>query len=415
MESKKLFLTVMIMAVLCWAPAAKALCPAPDSVASVTNVGAYYNEGAELPIEVWAEITNISDVPRDIKFAVHIHGHLVDPAEGGFSHTGFLDPGETFFYYYKGERPNWMDGNDGFPYRVVITVPQSNGFKAKNPARGDGILKMPVISESDVVTEVNRAQYLGHYLVDIKSTIRNTTDNPIQPGWTISIMNVPIYQVEHVALGPHESKTYHETIDLNHFTKPEDPDGFDPGFFDDWGPYPIRVVSGSAGFRSYGFFRPNDLCHCKPEVCGDGIDNDCNGYVDDNCDPVEDTVSKNFCHDLEWQKTGHNGQFTIYLATDYCASLGDGWRLPAKDELKSIVACPDGPETPLDDGVRCNGWDSWPHPPYCSEEFNCMYSKYWTSTPAGDGTYWMVDFYTGASETVDPKTTTGNVRCVREQ
>ncbi len=414
MKRKTLFQIVMVVAVIFWTPMAMALCQAPESVASVSNVGAYYNEGENLPIEVWAEIKNISDVPRDIKYAVLIHGNRIEPTGEGFAQTGLLDPGQTFFYYHKWEKPEWMEGNDGFPYRVVVVAPQSNGFKAINPARGDGILEMPINIESDVVTEISLAHYLGNYLVEIKATITNISDHTIQPGWSITFMGVSIHWEEHVdALAPGASHTFHEIIDLNDMVQPENPDGFVPNFFEDWGPHPIRVVSTSMGYRSYGFFRPNDLCHCVAEICNDGLDNDCNGDPDDNCTPVEDTVSKDFCDELEWQDPGHNGQFTIALATDYCRAFGDGWRLPTKDELKSIVACPEGPATPLEDGEGCNG--SWPHAPYCSQDLTCFYNKIWTSTATEDGDYWVVDFYTGASETVDPVTTTENVRCVRTQ
>ncbi|MEN8178301.1 MAG: DUF1566 domain-containing protein [Pseudomonadota bacterium] len=415
MKRRALFHMVMGVAVIFWAPMAMALCPAPESVISVSNVGAYYNEGKDLPVEVWAEITNISNVPRDINYAVLIHGNRIEPIEEGFSQTGILDPGKTFYYYYKGEKPDWMESNnDGFPYRVVVVAPQSNGFKANNPARGDGILEMPAqIGDSDVVTEIIRAQYLGDHMVEIKSTITNTSGGTLQPNWVISIMDTVIHEEQIDSFEPGGTRLFHEIIHLTEFMEPDFVDGFDQDFFKNWGPYPIRVVSGSMLFRSFGFFRPNDLCdHCKPEVCGDELDNDCNGIPDDNCSPPADTVSKDFCNELEWQETGHPGQFTISLATDYCSSLGgDGWRLPTKDELKSLVVCPNGPETPLEDGVRCDGWDSWPHPPYCSQDLTCFYSKYWTSTATEDGDYWMVDFYTGAS-TSDPEVT-GNVRCVR--
>ena len=38
-----------------------------------------------------------------------------------------------------------------------------------------------------------------------------------------------------------------------------------------------------------------------------------------------------------WHKNANRGRMTWQEAIDYCASLGDGWRLPTVHELSSLV------------------------------------------------------------------------------
>ena len=49
-----------------------------------------------------------------------------------------------------------------------------------------------------------------------------------------------------------------------------------------WYTYRCESGGGICNGLSAGFFSP---CENRPEICGDGIDNNCNGEVDEGCDP----------------------------------------------------------------------------------------------------------------------------------
>ncbi|MEA3468029.1 MAG: DUF1566 domain-containing protein [Thermodesulfobacteriota bacterium] len=150
-----------------------------------------------------------------------------------------------------------------------------------------------------------------------------------------------------------------------------------------------------------------DISPGTTEICENQVDDNCDGQVDENCITVE-TASSN---ELEWQQIGHPGQFNHSQAVTYCSSLvesGLGWRLPTKDELKKLVVCTNGTDTPLADETSCGTGYRFPT---IGSQFSCFNSRYWTNT-AEDENFWAVNFYTGQSDTFSP-VSTGNVRCVR--
>jgi hypothetical protein len=99
--------------------------------------------------------------------------------------------------------------------------------------------------------------------------------------------------------------------------------------------------------------------------------------------PSEPTVRSVKVGDLEWQADVPDQKMTWAEAKEYAASLGDGWRLPTKAELLTLV-----------DDTRCN--------PACSVFPDCSADWFWTSTPrAGSSSgAWYVHFgygYAGSS------------------
>ncbi len=106
-------------------------------------------------------------------------------------------------------------------------------------------------------------------------------------------------------------------------------------------------------------------------------------------------------------------------ATSYCQGLvlagHSDWRLPTKDELKSIVYCSNGAPVPLADFKTCG--DDPEHPgPYDEPTWNPALGwqgfagRFWTSTPSGSK-YWFVFFHIGYSEPDSEQN--AFVRCVR--
>ncbi|MDU9048915.1 MAG: DUF1566 domain-containing protein [Candidatus Electrothrix sp. Rat3] len=125
---------------------------------------------------------------------------------------------------------------------------------------------------------------------------------------------------------------------------------------------------------------------------------------------------------LEWQRCDDNWAYTYEAAIDYCEGLIlDGysdWRLPTKDELKSLVVCSNGTPTPLADDYgtpsHCGDGNSAPYnKPTIDSSFVGQINSYWSSTEYNATAAWEVNFGSGWSHHTMPKLVQNAVRCVR--
>jgi len=133
----------------------------------------------------------------------------------------------------------------------------------------------------------------------------------------------------------------------------------------------------------------------------------------------------------EWQRCDDGSTYNWDAANAYCANLSlDGhsdWRLPTKDELKSLVVCTNGTPTPLQDWYDPDT-GTYGHPYYCGDgnnapyesptidpSFQCESSYYWsasTSASNPDGGGWVVYFDDGIASW-ENEANRLFVRCVR--
>ncbi len=140
----------------------------------------------------------------------------------------------------------------------------------------------------------------------------------------------------------------------------------------------------------------------------------------------------------EWQRCDEWKYFNWEQAIDYCQNLVlDGhsdWRLPTKEELKSLVVCSNGHPTPRDwqvygsteeanyreatcciDYPECNDYER----PTIDPSFNASENPYWSSTPWSSATHpcdycaWYVGFSRGVTYGLYNKDSDGLARCVR--
>lgn len=124
----------------------------------------------------------------------------------------------------------------------------------------------------------------------------------------------------------------------------------------------------------------------------------------------------------EWQRCDDGNWYNWNQANAYCANLVlDGhsdWRLPTKDELKSLVVCSNGTPTPLQDypshPYNCeDGNETGYRSPTIDTQFSCQLDGYyWSSSVSGEDYAWLVHFgagYAGWSERLFGY----QVRCVR--
>ena len=173
--------------------------------------------------------------------------------------------------------------------------------------------------------------------------------------------------------------------------------------------------------------------------------------------PIIAATSNNTCFDggsqtvmrggLEWQRCDDNQHYILEDATTYCQSLTLGqhsdWRLPTKDELKSLVVCSNGHPTPLQD----NDWDknmmdnvydstcqlsgvegndtsiAYIHDfetPTIDSSFKAFATPYWTNTKTLSGLppfqylfVYIVNFFDGQTMLVNLSNESWYVRCVR--
>jgi hypothetical protein len=105
----------------------------------------------------------------------------------------------------------------------------------------------------------------------------------------------------------------------------------------------------------------------------------------------------------EWQREVVRGQNRNNWEGSkvYCQELVLGghsdWRLPTKDELKSLVVCTNGHPVPLDDTHGCNddGYSDDFVRPTMDASLLGPSSFYWSSTGYNADNSWMVSFYFG--------------------
>jgi hypothetical protein len=118
---------------------------------------------------------------------------------------------------------------------------------------------------------------------------------------------------------------------------------------------------------------------------------------------------------LMWQRTGSDpNMLTWEQGRDYCETLSDAgytdWHLPTMNELKGLVYCSNGRETPLDDYEDCGtGYSS----PTINSLFAVQGSGYWTSRVDGSAA-WFVRFSDGNTYTLT-SVYGAYVRCVRTE
>ena len=100
--------------------------------------------------------------------------------------------------------------------------------------------------------------------------------------------------------------------------------------------------------------------------------------------------------ELEWQADVADKRMTWQEAKDYAASLGNGWRLPTRTELLTLV-------------------DDTRYDPACSVFSDCTGEWFWTSTPwAGSSSLaWVVSFSDGGDHHFFDVGNNYRVRCVR--
>lgn len=115
-----------------------------------------------------------------------------------------------------------------------------------------------------------------------------------------------------------------------------------------------------------------------------------------------------------WQSdTG--SYMTVSGGIAYCDALTWGgysnWRLPTKDELKSLVVCSNGTSTPLDDYSDCGQTEY--AKPTIDIVFSCTKESYRSATHETSGEYWIVDFDSGDTDIYPGGSGSYKVRCVR--
>ncbi len=129
-----------------------------------------------------------------------------------------------------------------------------------------------------------------------------------------------------------------------------------------------------------------------------------------------------------WQRCIESGTYDWEEAKTYCQDLALGgysdWRLPTKDELKSLVVCSNGHPVPLDDWMTCDadGYGSYDSPTINSliflngnefgewgDHWSSSEYEYSTNYPAA----WVVQFNSGRATYGYQATSRNGPRCVR--
>lgn len=125
---------------------------------------------------------------------------------------------------------------------------------------------------------------------------------------------------------------------------------------------------------------------------------------------------------LEWQRCDDGLMYNWDQATTYCQELvvegNSDWRLPTKEELKSLVVCDNGVPTPLqeypNEPYYCGGttYDTNYARPTIDSVFQSSPKFYWSSTAYYDVYKWGVYFFSGYADW-ERSTYENYVRCVR--
>lgn len=125
---------------------------------------------------------------------------------------------------------------------------------------------------------------------------------------------------------------------------------------------------------------------------------------------------------LEWQRCDDGLMYDWDQATAYCQELvlqsKSDWRLPTKDELKSLVVCNNGITIPLqdypNDPYYCGGttYDTSYARPTIDSVFQSSSKFYWSSSTYYDAYKWGVYFFSGYTDW-EHDTYENHVRCVR--
>ena len=147
--------------------------------------------------------------------------------------------------------------------------------------------------------------------------------------------------------------------------------------------------------------------------------------------PDKSVIYKGF----EWEANAISNILSWDDAVTYCdrLELNDrhDWRLPSKDELKSLVKCSNGKPTPLPDWKdrsrnkekeneqlatccmnypQCNDFIK----PTINAEIPCGSRYYWSSTKDEVGKIWGVNFWDGRTISGYYPEIPANTRCVRD-
>ena len=137
---------------------------------------------------------------------------------------------------------------------------------------------------------------------------------------------------------------------------------------------------------------------------------------------------------LEWEENAYSNPRSWEEAVTYCNNLKLSghydWRLPTKDELKSLVTCSNGKATPLADwkvvypendlenyqlATCCTNFPKCDNfvRPTINTQFPCSSHPYWSSTTDEKGNIWGVNFYDGRAISGYYPDLSNETRCVR--
>jgi hypothetical protein len=132
-------------------------------------------------------------------------------------------------------------------------------------------------------------------------------------------------------------------------------------------------------------------CNVNDDSCNGGL---VTGVLDGNGDSQVWTT----CNDLNSNPAGGFASIT-------------NWRVPTKDELKSLIFCSNGTETPLEDDTDCGS--DFDIPAIKSIFPNTPAVRFWSSSASILGSWgaWDVDFWGGNTKTTS-KSDPERVRCV---